>query len=150
MNAAPAPSGGNFVLLRAGALRLLLPQSDVGPAQHMQGQPAPLAGRPGLFEQVQDGATRTVAALSDRLRPLQVFPGGRFVLTTLATAAAGELRFAWDEVRVLIGARLEPSPLPAAMRSRGGPIDGYVQLDGELLLCTTAQRVLAFAAGPGE
>lgn len=148
---APQPVGrsarrGNFVVLRAGALRLLLPHGEVGAAEYL-GQ-APAGAAPGgIFELEVLGERRAVVALSPQLRPLERFPAGRFVLARLQ---GGELSFAWDEVRVLIDAAVEPRPLPPAMRSDRGPIDGYVQLGAELLLCATAARVLAYAAGPGD
>lgn len=150
MTAPPAPDNspgrGNFVVLRAGTLRLLLPHEDVGAAEHLGEAPAGPA-QAGIFELEVLGERRAVVALSEQLRPLERFPGGRFVLARLH---GGEASFAWDEVRVLIDAAVDPRPLPPAMRSAGGPIDGYVQLGGELLLCATAPRVLAYAAGAGD
>lgn len=145
----PAATGahrGNFVVLRAGALRLLLPHAEVGAVEYLGEAPAGLAPH-GVFELTVLGERRAVVALSPRLRPLERFPEGRFVLAQLH---GGGFSFAWDEVRVLIDAALEPRPLPPAMRRPGGPVDGYVQLGGELLLCATAPRVLAYAAGAGE
>lgn len=141
-----SPGRGNFVVLRAGALRLLLPHEDVGAAEHMGEAPVGTA-QAGVFELEVPGERRAVVALSEQLRPLERFPAGRFVLARLH---GGEAWFAWDEVRVLIEAAVEPCRLPPAMRSPGGPIDGYVQLGGELLLCATASRVLAYAAGAGD
>lgn len=137
---------GNFVVLRAGALRLLLPHEDVGAAEHL-GEPPPGAAQAGVFELEVLGERRAVVALSEQLRPLECFPSGRFVLARLH---GGEASFAWDEVRVLIDTAVDARPLPPAMRTAGGPIDGYVQLGGELLLCATAPRVLAYAAGAGD
>jgi len=138
----------SFVLLRADTLRLVLPQQDVGLAEYMESQPLPTA-EPGLFEYAVGDAGRIVAALSPALRPLEVFPSGRFVLTTLRADGA-ELCLAWEEVRVLIDAPLQPQPLPPALRTRGGPIEGYAEHAGQLLLCTTARRLLAYAVGAGE
>lgn len=141
-----SPGRGNFVVLRAGALRLLLPHEDVAAAEYLgEAQVGP--AQTGIFELEVLGERRRVVALSEQLRPLERFPAGRFVLARLH---GGEDSFAWDEVRVLIDAAVEPRPLPPAMRSAGGPIDGYVQLGGELLLCATAPRVLAYAAGTGD
>ena len=78
------------------------------------------------------------------MEPLAAFPQGRFVVTRLAAGEA-ELSFAWNEVRVLIDAQLERRPLPAAMQVPGAPIEGYVERDGELLLCTTARHVIEAA-----
>lgn len=134
---------GNFVVLRADALRLLLPQEDVGVAEYLEGEPLP-SSEQGVFRHGEGESARAVLALSPRLRPLAQFPRERFLLTRLH-AAGGELSLAWNEVRVLIGAKLQRQPLPPAMRRPDGPIDGYVEQDGELLLCSTAERVLAHA-----
>jgi hypothetical protein len=141
-----SPGRGNFVVLRAGTLRLLLPHEDVGAAEYLGEAPAGPA-QAGIFEFEVLGERRAVVALSEQLRPLERFPAGRFVLARLH---GGEASFAWDEVRVLIDAAVDPRPLPPAMRSAGGPIDGYVQLGAELLLCTNAPRLLAYAAGAGD
>ena len=145
---AASPGRASFVLLRAGALRLVLPQQYVGLAEYIESEPLP-TGEPGLFEYAVGDASRSVAALSPALRPLEVFPSGRFVLTTLQADGA-ELCLAWDEVRVLIDTPLQAHPLPPALRTRGGPIQGCAEHAGQLLLCTTAQRLLAYAVGAGE
>lgn len=134
---------GNFVLLRAGTLRLLLPQDEVGAAEYAQGAARP-AGERGLFEIGEGGQARAVVALSGRMDLLAEFPPDRFVLTRLLGDDC-ELSFAWDEARVLIDAQLVRHPLPAAMRTPGAPIEGYVERDGEILFCSTAQQVMAAA-----
>lgn len=135
--------GGNFVLLRADTLRLILPQQDVGAAEYAEHE-LRAAGEPGVFEHGQGDDARRVVALSAGMRPLEVFPKDRFVLASLI---AGErtLACAWNEVQVLIDAQFERQPLPAAMQVPGAPIEGYVERDGELVLCTTAHGVLAYA-----
>lgn len=147
MSASLPAASGNFVVLRADALRLLLPQEDVGVAHYLEGEP-PAAGEAGLFRQGEGEAARTVLALSEQLRPLQRFPRERFLLTRLH-AGDDELVLAWNEVRVLIGVQFARQPLPPAMRLPGAPIDGYVDQDGELLLCSSAARVLAYALAGG-
>jgi hypothetical protein len=142
----PAPDAASFVLLRAGALRLLLPREDVGAAEYLEHAPSPTAAA-GRFEYRSGDASRMVAALSAGMRPLESFPAGRFVVTPLSVE--GDPCFAWDEVRVLIDARLEPRPLPPALRAPDGPIQSYAAHEGEILLCTTARRLLAYAAGAG-
>lgn len=135
--------GGNFVLLRADTLRLILPQQDVGAAQYIEHEPR-AAGEPGVFEHGQGDDARRVVALSAGMRPLEVFPRDRFVLASLV---AGErtLACAWNEVQVLIDAQFERQPLPAALQAPGVPIEGYAERDGELVLFTTARGVLSYA-----
>jgi hypothetical protein len=139
-----APVGDNFVMLRADSLRLLLPQQDVGAAEYIDGVPRPTEA-PGLFEHGSGDSLRRVVALSGQMAALAAFPADRFVLTRLI-AGGIELSFAWNEVRVLIAVELQPHPLPPAMRAGGGPIAGYVEHDGEVLLCSTAAQVMAYAA----
>lgn len=134
---------GNFVLLRADSLRLLLPQQDVGAAEYVEHAPRP-AGEPGLYEHGQGDDLRSVVALSREMKPLARFPADRFVLAKLH-AADSALSFAWNEVRVLIAATLERRELPAVMRAPGAPIDAYVEHDGHVVLCTTAQRLVSYA-----
>jgi len=140
---APARVSGNFVVLRADSLRLLLPQQDVGAAEHVEGAVRP-AGPGGLFEIGSGAQARTVVALSGRMEPLPALPPDRFVLTRLKAGDA-DLSFAWNEARVLIDAQFDRFALPAAMRVPGAPIEGYVEHEGELLLCTTASHVVAAA-----
>ncbi|MCM2252773.1 MAG: hypothetical protein NDJ19_10485 [Ramlibacter sp.] len=134
---------GNFVLLRADSLRLLLPQQDVGAAQYLEHAPRP-AGEPGLYEVGQGDDLRPVIALSREMKPLARFPADRFVLASLH-AAGSTLSFAWNEVQVLIGATLERRELPAVMRAPGAPVDAYVEHDGHVVLCATAERVISYA-----
>jgi hypothetical protein len=139
---------GNFVVLRADSLRLLLPQQEVGAAEYVERSPT-ASGQPGVFEHGAGEVARFVMALSQQMRPLPAFPDGRFVLTALLTQEC-ELWFAWNEVRVLIDAALVRHPLPPAMRMPGAPIDSYVEHEGELLLCSTAERVITYAAAAGD
>ena len=138
---------GNFVMLRADGLRLLLPQDEVGAAEYVEGRASP-TGAAGFFETGEGADARTVVALSGRLQPLAQWPQGRYVLTRLGSGA-GELSFAWNEARVLIDARLERQPLPPVMRAPGAPIRGYVEHEGELVFCTTAGAVIEAALAGG-
>lgn len=135
---------GNFVLLRADTLRLLLPQQDVGAAEYVEHAPRPTA-QTGVYEHGEGEGLRRVVALSGRMRPLAGFPEDRFVFAGLRDDRH-QLAFAWNEIQVLIDADFEFHELPEAMRVPDAPIQGYVERDGEVVLCTTAERVLAYAA----
>ena len=141
----PATDGarlrGNYVMLRADKLRLLLPQGDIGAAEYVDSTPQP-SGEAGLFLQGEGESARPVVALSSEMRTLADFPADRFLLTRLGGESAG-LSFAWNEVRVLIEPGLAMHALPSAMQTADAPIDAYVELDGELALCTSAAKVLA-------
>jgi hypothetical protein len=138
---------GNFVLLRADSLRLLLPQQDVGAAEYVEHEVRATAQR-GMYEHGEGDDLRWVVALSERMRPLASFPTDRFVLASLE-ADGTALSFAWNEVQVLIDADFEKHELPTALRAPDAPIDAYVELDGEVVLSTTAERLLAYATATG-
>lgn len=135
---------GNFVVLRADSLRLLLPQADVRSTEYIEGAPCASAVG-GVFTPVDDAdSTQTVFALSEEMVPLAEFPAGRFLRTKLATEAE-EVSFAWDEVRVLIDAEFEQRPLPSVMRVSDALVDSYVDLDGDLVFCMSADRLISRA-----
>lgn len=115
---------GNFVVLRAGALHLVLPQEDVGAAEHGE------AGQAG-----------EVVAPSELLQALGSLPADRFVLTRLA---GGTKQYAWSELKVIPDAQLQVHPLPEVLRMKNGPIDGFVEFQGTIAFRTDARRVVAY------
>lgn len=132
---------GDFVLLRADALRLLLPQREVATTEYIEQAPVSTseAGRFTLPD--ASGTPQPVWALSEHMHPLDRFPADRFLLTRLSGEGPA-VSLAWNEVRVLIDTELEFHALPAVMQGAGDLIDAYVELDGALAFCTTAQRLL--------
>jgi hypothetical protein len=140
---APVRTRGDFVMLRAGSLRLLLPQQEVGAAEYVEHE-LRATGDAGIFDYGEGEGSRQVLALSQLMRPLAIYPQERFLLASLAPSEGG-LSFAWDEVQVLIDADLERHPLPVAMQVAGAPISAYVERDGEILLCTTAEQMTMYA-----
>jgi hypothetical protein len=138
---------GDYVLLRADGLRLLLPQRDVVATEYREQAPRP-GTQAGLFMLPQGlGGDQDVVALSQDLTRLEHFPEDRHLLTRLA-AAGRRLALAWSEVRVLIDTELEFHALAAILRSAEGVIDAYVEIDDEPAFCTTAQRMLAQVLQP--
>lgn len=138
---------GDFVLLRAGALRLLLPREEVGAAEYLETRPEPRPGEP-LLLQPGDADGRPFAALSERMTLLPDCPADRFVVTTFTEDALG-IGWCWDEMRVLIAAELRPQALPPALASAGSPVDGYVEHDGGIAWLAQAGRLAAFALDSG-
>ena len=61
---------GNFVVLRAGPLHLILPQGEVGAAEHIEGGLHP-SGRPGVFSHGEGPLACEVVAPSERLEILE-------------------------------------------------------------------------------
>lgn len=135
---------GNFVLLKAGRLQLLLPQHDVGAAEYLSATPQPTA-QAGLFELPADdtAGSRFVAALSPQMGLLEQLPPGRFLLTSFPSQAG--VWMCWDDVKVLIDAEIVPRALPPAMLGAGAPLTEYVEFGDEVAFCCSAERLLAQA-----
>jgi hypothetical protein len=136
---------GNFVLLKADGLHLLLPQQDVGAAEYLDTAPRD-SGQPGLFEldsSEPDGATRFVAGLSANMDLLPEYPQGRFLLTSFE--AQGGMLMCWNEVKVLIDTELQPRSLPAGVLPPDAPVREYVEIGDELAFVCSAERLLEHA-----
>jgi hypothetical protein len=122
---------GNFVLLRAGTLRLLLPQGDVGAAEYLD----------------RAEEERPLVALSSRMTLLPECPPERFVAAPLHDG--GDLGWCWDELQVLIDVELQPQPLPPSLLTHSTPVSHYVEHDGELAYLCNAQSLSQFALASG-
>lgn len=132
---------GDFVLLRADSLRLLIPQRDVSSTEYIDETPVATA-EPGVFVLGEKpGGAQTVLALSAQMDLLHRFPSDRFLLTRFTGSRQGTA-LAWTEIRVLIDTELEFHAMPAVMQGKVELIDAYVEIDSELAFCTTAQRML--------
>ena len=142
----PAPQRltGNFVLLKADALHLLLPQEDLGAAEYLEGTPR-ASSQPGWFEIDGQGdrAPRLVAALSAAMEPLPALPAGRFLLTGLA--AQDGVALCWNEVKVLIDVELETHELPPVLLPPDAPLRRFVEFDDGPAFCCSGQGLLAYA-----
>jgi len=136
---------GNFVWLRADGLSLVLPQHDVGEAQHL-GEPLVATQAPGLLRRSSDASGRHFAALSSRMGLLAQCPPDRFVIASLASGKDA-IAWCWNELKVLIGVELHPRPLPAVLVAPGTPVTAYVELAGEFAFVCDAKRLQAFALG---
>lgn len=132
---------GDFVLLRADTLRLLVPQRDVSSTEYIDQQPVATA-EPGVFVLGdKPGGAQAVRALSAQMDLLGTFPQDRFLLTRFTGSSQGTA-LAWNEVRVLIDTELDFHAMPTVMQGKVALIDAYVEIDRELAFCTTAQRML--------
>ena len=134
-------SNGAYVLVCADALRLVLPQRDLGESIYLESDPNP-TDEPGVFETTTHGGQSIcVMALSENLMPLDSFPSSRFVLTRLA--APQPLLLAWSEVRVLMDATLERKPLPPILCNPAIEFEAYTQVDNDqLAFCMNATQLL--------
>lgn len=134
---------GNFVLLRADTLRLLLPQTDVGAAAYLDQTPR-ATDMPGLFEHRGEAGGQAVLALSAHMVPLAQYPQDRFFVTPIATPL-GDIGFGWSEVTVLIDAQLQPQALPTALVAEHAPLKEFVEIDGHVVFCCDAEHVAEYA-----
>ncbi len=142
----PGALRGNWVLLKADTLNLLLPQGEVGAAAHLARTPRATA-QPGWFELDEDRAPpRRVAALSAQLGLLPQWPAQRFVMTALPGRPGDWL--AWTDVRVLINAELRSQSLPAMMLGAHLPLREMVELGDQVAFVCSAATLLARCAVP--
>ena len=130
---------GNFVMLRADTLRLLLPQAEVGGAQYLD---------PATTAQGHDEGGR-ILALSSQMKLLAERPPQRFVVATLEQGGEGR-RWCWDELRVLIDVELRPRALPAVLVASDTPVEHYVEHEGHIAFLCSAHRVNAYALADGS
>jgi|GEM_PF-1532959 len=130
---------GSFVLLRADALWLLLPREAVSAAAHLDAAPR-ATELAGFFEFGDPASARPVVALSSEMRLLTQFPADRFFVTPIATPF-GEVGFGWNEVSVLIDARLQVQALPATLLTERTPVREFVEIDGKVVFCCDGTRL---------
>ena len=137
---------GDFVWLRAGELRLVLPHHDVGAAEYRDARPMPAATR-GLLRHEGAAGARHYAALSSDMTLLDKCPTDRFVIAPLRGV---DLGWYWNEVRVLIGITLHLHSLPACLAGPSTPVYAWVEHGGELAYAGNAARVCEYALAARE
>ena len=136
---------GHFVLLRAGALRLLLPQADVGAAGHVEGA-ARAAARPGPLRAAVDGAVREVAALSEDMALLADCPAGRRVACVIGGHGPA---WCWDDLRVLIGLDVRLHAVPGELLAASSPVRHFAVVDGQVAFVGDASVLRSLLPGEG-
>ena len=142
----PAPRRGNFVLLRADALWLLLPQHEVGAVEYLEAPPQANAAKPGLHLQRRADGLRQLAALSSHMTPLDAFPTDRMLVTALLGTS---IAWCWSEVKVLIDASVQPRSIPRVLHAPGMPVHAFVEHDAGLAFVCDAQALCAYATRQG-
>jgi hypothetical protein len=140
-------SRGNFVLLRADELWLLLPQHEVGAVEYLEAPPVASFGQPGLHLQQHADGPRQLAALSSDMQALEAFPTERRLVTALAGTS---IAWCWDEVQVLIDANLQPLPLPRVLRGPEMPVHQFVEHGAGLAFVCSARALCSHALGRGS
>ncbi|MDO5691445.1 MAG: hypothetical protein Q4G70_03055 [Pseudomonadota bacterium] len=145
MNIASSPvqAPEQYVLLRADDLRLLLPSTDVGPAEHFSGLLEPLDGSGLLCNPADPEGAAFYVALSSSMKPLPEAPVDRFLTTTLGDSGAS-LRWCWSEVRMLASSAVTPQPLPQALRAPYSPIAEFTVFEDHIVFFCDAARVADF------
>lgn len=134
---------GNYVLLRADTLRLLLPQHEVGAAEYLA-DPLEAGDVPGLLRPSASKGTRRFAALSAQMTLLPHCPADRFIVAPLGEGD-NAMGWCWNEMQVLIDIELQPQPVPAVLLAPHPPVDHYVEHDGEIAYLCSASRLRAYA-----
>lgn len=142
---ASAHISADLVLLRADTLRIVVPQHELGPAEYLA-EPARPTGEPGQFEVLtSDGVLHRIVALSAHMTPLPEIPHERFVITSFSNLP--EFLLAWNEVRILSGRHFVPTELPEVMCAPASPFRQFVEIDGALAFCCSAETLLVHAMG---
>jgi hypothetical protein len=139
---------GNFVLLTADTLHLLLPQHEVGAVQYLDGE-LETAEQAGLLKRRGTESSSRFAALSPQMTLLPDCPPGRFLAATLGDGSDG-LGWCWSDLKCLVDVELHPKAIPAVLLAHDAPVKQYVELDGKLAFLCNAQQVCAFALALGN
>jgi hypothetical protein len=134
---------GNYVLLSADTLHLLLPQHEVGAAEYLNGVPE-AGDEPGLLKLPGSESRRRFAALSAQMTLLANYPRDRFLVTSLDDGNH-DLGWCWNTLQILIDVELYPLPIPPVLLTADTPIDHYVEIDGKLAFLCSAHHLSKFA-----
>lgn len=134
---------GNYVLLTADTLLLLLPQDEVGTAEYLDGE-LEAGEEPGLLKLKGTDNPRRFAALSAHMTLLPDRQPGRFLVATLGDGT-DDLGWCWNELKILLDVKLAIHPLPAVLLTPTTPVDRYVEIEGKLAYLCSARQVKSFA-----
>lgn len=147
MQSFPAAATGDYVLLKAGALLLLLPLQEVGAVEYLDGKLC-ASETPGLLKRRDSDAALRFIAISERMKMLPACPPGRFIAATIGHD--DELFWCWDEFQVMLDADFSPEPLPAVLLEAHAPFDQYVKLEGGLAYVCDARTLRLIVLGDQE
>ena len=134
---------GNYVLLRADTLRLLLPQSDIQSTDYMQTRPEPIDGESGLLHMPNSDDGAVYVALSSDMRLLGACPSDRFVSTRLQGDV--DVQWCWSEVRVLMDAQLSCEAVPPVLLAPHTPVHEMVAVGDDWAYLCSADVLQQFA-----
>ncbi len=139
---------GNYVLLTADTLRLLLPQQEVGVSEYLEGALEPAEGH-GLLKLSGTAGGRRFAAVSAQMTLMPYCPPGRFLVTPLGNENDG-LGWCWNELQILIDVELPLQPVPEVLLAPNTPVRQYVEWEGKLAFLCNARQLKAYALGAGN
>ena len=139
------PIRGNYVLLRADGLRLVLPQRDIRSTDYMMSRPVRMDGENGLLHVPGSTDAAVYVAVSAGMQLLEECPADRFISTVLQGL---DVHWCWSDVRVLLNAELLPLPLPVSLIAPGTPVREVVAVGGEWAYMCSAETLQQFALTP--
>ena len=139
------PIRGNYVLLRADGLRLVLPQRDIRSTDYMMSRPVRMDGENGLLHVPGSTDAAVYVAVSAGMQLLEECPADRFISTVLQGL---DVHWCWSDVRVLLNAELHPLPLPVSLIAPGTRVREVVAVGGEWAYMCSAEILQQFALTP--
>lgn len=143
----PAPRG-NYVLLSADTLHILLPQHEVGAVTYLEAK-LTASDVPGVLQLAEENNLHRFAALSKRMTLLSENPPNRFLIASLQGDDAN-FAWCWNDLKVLTDVELQLHPIPPVLLSASTPVKYYVELKDTLAyLCSSAQ-LRKFSLGAGN
>lgn len=136
---------GNYVLLSADGLHLLLPQHEVGAVSYLDGM-LTATDVPGILQRAGARSETRFAALSKCMTLLPECPANRFLLASLGD----DVVWCWNDLKVLTDVELPLHSLPPVLLKPGTPVTHYVELEDKLAFMCMAAQLRKFALGRGS
>lgn len=134
-----------YVLLRADALRLLIPQEEIGAIGHLDSLPEP-SGMPGLLAVPGEDSTCYVV-LSEDFRLLEHCPDDRFVTTLIHMEDGMDTNWCWSEARVLLDFEPQVHEVPEVLLTEGSPLRRYTIMDEQPVFVCSVETLQQLALG---
>ncbi len=132
---------GNFTMLRADSLRLVVAQQSVLSTEYLASKPVAFGTEHGLLHIPEANDDAVYVAISSEMRLLQACPPDRFIATQLEGL---DVRWCWSEVRVLMDAHLRVQPLAEVLLTPFTPVRQMVSLGDTWAFVCTADALQQF------
>ena len=137
-----------YVFLRAGKLRLLVPQTEIGVIGHLEGRPEP-SGMPGLLA-VPGRDDACYLVLDEEFRLMESCPEDRYVTTSLPSADGMETLWVWNEARVLLDFDGVIEDMPDVLLRSASPLRRFTLLEEQPVFVCSAETLNNLALGAGQ